>query len=102
MPGQHLAHVPGAPLPTLEGLLEHVRKFGLDISHKETPRYKPRHTAWNTLASESSVEVAIEALGIEAFSLFIEGIGYPHYREQARTAWRAIRNLPKETPTDGA
>lgn len=91
-----LAVVPGAPLVTLDGLLAHAQKYGLDIDAKGRGRYSPRHKSWRSLYKEAIVEVAIEGLGLESFTLFVEGIGYREHRDAARAEWHDRRNLDPE------
>ena len=78
--------------PTLDSLLAHHKKYGLDITHKATKRYTPRYKSWKELAKDSIVEVGIRYLNQEAFVLLIEGIGYSGFREEARTGWTTWRD----------
>lgn len=78
--------------PTLDSLLLHHKKYGLDIDHKATKRYTPRYGSWKELQKDAIVEVGIRYLGVEAFVLLVEGIGYSGFREEARRGWQDWRD----------
>lgn len=78
------------PNPTLEDLLNHERKFGLDLGVGWRGAEK-RYGSYKTLSQDPLVEVGRTYLNQENYVALIEGIGYGQWREQAAADWEAFR-----------
>lgn len=88
--------LPSAERPTLEGLLKHAEKYGLDIDAKNRnlSKYaKPKtHSTYRTLKKDCLVRVGFDYLGPKSYRLLIEGIGYPDLADDAEKDWKESRN----------
>jgi hypothetical protein len=83
--------------PTLDNLLKHVKKFGLDNRHEKSYRGRPiRYKNYKALSNDAAVMTARAYLGEESYVFFIEGVGYPEFREEARSHWAEVRGEPTE------
>ena len=87
--------LPSAERPTLEGLLKHADKYGLDIDAKNVGLSKfakpKKHKTYRTLKKDALVRVGFDYLGVKSYRLLIEGIGYPELADDAEKDWRSAR-----------
>ena len=78
--------------PTLENLLRHVNKYGLDAQHKGNNVGKPvRYSTYKQLRNDAAVEVARAYLGEDAYAMFVETVGAKAWTDEARKDWAAVR-----------
>lgn len=87
--------LPSAERPTLATLLAHAERYGLDS--RDGLKRPTRYTAFKAFNLDALVEVGLWYLGVEAFILLVEGLGYGHWRTESRAAWHAHRG--EEVPT---
>ena len=78
---------------TMDELLRHVRKYGLD-NRASGYRGKPqRYKNYAALAKDTAVEVAFDSFTEDTYAQFIEGIGYGQFADDARTDWIAANDV---------
>jgi hypothetical protein len=88
-----IADLPEHLRPTLENLLKHVQKFGLENSHETGYRGRPvTYKSYRQFSADAVVLTARAYLGQEAYAFFVESVGYPQFKEQAREHWQEVRD----------
>jgi hypothetical protein len=88
--------LPGAPRPTLDALVRHADKFGLDNVGQvfKGGRYEHgqvRYSSYKKLRSDSLVEVGRAYLTEENYVALVEALSYGSHREDAREDWNDER-----------
>ena len=78
--------------PSLENLIAHYRKFGLDREAKGYHTGKEKsYTTYKALRTDSLVEVGRAYLGEDAYLTLVELVGSPSWRKDALADWEDER-----------
>lgn len=87
---------PGAEPVTVEGLLQHFNKYGLDNSHTGYRGKAERYTGYGTLRTDSLVHTARTFLSERAYLHLLEAIGYAGLDKAASIDWRQAHNIEED------
>lgn len=79
--------------PTLENLLTHVRKYGLDRkTNGKGEAIENVYSTYKQFAKDSAAEVALASLSEDAYARFVTTVGEPSWEKEARKDYRKERD----------
>lgn len=78
--------------PTLENLLTHVRKFGLDRhTNGKGQTIENVYSTYKQFAKDAATEVAFSSLSEAAYVRFVTTVGEVAWEDEARKDWQKER-----------
>lgn len=81
---------------TMDGMLKHLEKYGLDIDAETGYRGKKlRYKNYKKLRKDPWVHVAKTYFSEEGYVQLLEAAGYSEFEEEAREDWKDIRKEDK-------
>lgn len=80
-----------APAPTSEGMLKHLKQYGLDNAHETGYRGKPvRYKSYKQLREDTWIHVARSVFAEETYSQLVAAAGYAEFDDEARADWKEL------------